>query len=91
MPCPTPRFCLYPVMLNTLVAEVAEMSEKISNRKIILMSTDRDVVACAAQDRLQQVLINLVENAIKIWNGLTREVYRGRQLIEVTAKEFNLL
>ena len=41
------------------------MSQKISNRKIILMSTDRDFVACAAQDRLQQVLINLVENAIK--------------------------
>ncbi|WP_445309958.1 hypothetical protein [Microcoleus vaginatus] len=24
-------------------------------------------------------------------NGLTREVYRGNQLIELTAKEFNLL
>jgi len=41
------------------------MSEKVSNRKIILMSTDPDVVACADRDRLQQVLINLVENAIK--------------------------
>src|SRR4028118_181564 len=29
------------------------------------MSIDEDVVACAPQDRLQQVLINLVENAIK--------------------------
>ena len=29
------------------------------------MSIDKDVVACAPQDRLQQVLINLVENAIK--------------------------
>ena len=55
------------------------------------MSIDRDVVACAPQDSLQPVLINLVENAIKIWSGLTREVYRGSQLIEVTAKEFNLL
>ena len=50
------------------------------------MSIDEDIVACAPQDSLQQVLINLVEKVIKIWNGLTREVYRGRQLIEVTAK-----
>ena len=29
------------------------------------MSIDEDVVACAPQARLQQVLINLVENAMK--------------------------
>ena len=29
------------------------------------MSIDEDVLACAPQDRLQQVFINLVENAIK--------------------------
>jgi signal transduction histidine kinase len=29
------------------------------------VSIDEDVVACAPQDRLQQVFINLVENAIK--------------------------
>ena len=29
------------------------------------MSIDEDVVACAPQDHLQQVLINLVKNAIK--------------------------
>jgi len=59
------HFHLHPVMLNTLVAEVAEMSAKVSNRKVILVSTDEDVFACADQDRLQQVLINLVDNAIK--------------------------
>ncbi|MEG3989320.1 HAMP domain-containing sensor histidine kinase [Microcoleus sp. S28C3] len=59
------HFRLNPVILNTLVAEVAEMSQKVSNRKIILVSNDEDVVACADQDRLQQVLINLVDNAIK--------------------------
>jgi len=55
------------------------------------VSIDRNVVACAPRDILQPGLINLVEKVIKIWNGLTREVYRGSQLIEVTAKEFNLL
>ncbi|MBD1854740.1 MULTISPECIES: sensor histidine kinase [Leptolyngbya] len=54
-----------PVMLNTLVAEVAAMSQKVSNRTITVLSTDEDVVICADQDRLQQVLINLVDNAIK--------------------------
>jgi len=59
------HFRLAPVMLNTLVAEVAEMSQKVSNRQIHVLSTEEDVIACADQDRLEQVLINLVDNAIK--------------------------
>lgn len=59
------HFRLNPVMLNTLVSEVAAMSQKVSNRQITVLSTDEDVVTCADQDRLQQVLINLVDNAIK--------------------------
>ncbi|MFZ4729738.1 MAG: sensor histidine kinase [Pseudanabaena sp.] len=54
-----------PVFLNTLAAEVAGMSEKVSDRSVKLLSTDQDIVALADQDRLQQVLINLVDNAIK--------------------------
>jgi signal transduction histidine kinase len=52
-------------MLNTLVVEVAEMSQKVSHRPIQVLATHEDVIACADQDRLQQVLINLVDNAIK--------------------------
>jgi signal transduction histidine kinase len=59
------HFRLNPVILNTLVAEVAAMSQQVSNQQITLVSTDEDVVAFADQDRLQQVLINLVDNAIK--------------------------
>jgi signal transduction histidine kinase len=59
------HFRLNPIMLNTLVAEVAAMSQKVSNRQINVLTTDEDVVICADQDRLQQVLINLVDNAIK--------------------------
>ncbi|MBE9170560.1 HAMP domain-containing histidine kinase [Pleurocapsales cyanobacterium LEGE 06147] len=59
------HFRCAPIMLNTLVAEVAAMSQKVSNRQITVLATDEDVVTCADQDRLQQVLINLVDNAIK--------------------------
>lgn len=59
------HFRLNPVILNTLVDEVTAMSQKVSNREITFVSKNQDVVACADQERLQQVLINLVDNAIK--------------------------
>jgi signal transduction histidine kinase len=59
------HFRLNPVMLNTLLVEVAAMSRKVSNREIYVLAPDEDVVTCADQDRLQQVLINLLDNALK--------------------------
>ncbi|AFZ54624.1 sensor histidine kinase [Cyanobacterium aponinum] len=59
------HFHCQPLMLNTLVTEVAQMSQKVTDRTINLIITDEDVITCADQDRLQQVLINLVDNALK--------------------------
>lgn len=59
------HFRLNPVILNTLVSEVAAMSQRVSNRSVNVQPVSEDMVACADQDRLQQVLINLVDNAIK--------------------------
>jgi signal transduction histidine kinase len=59
------HFRLTPMLLNTLVVEVAQMSQRVSNRQINPLVTNEDVMVCADQDRLQQVLINLVDNAIK--------------------------
>jgi heavy metal sensor kinase len=54
-----------PLILDTLVAEIASMTEKFSNRQIKIISTATDVMVKADRDRLQQILINLVDNAVK--------------------------
>jgi heavy metal sensor kinase len=54
-----------PIVLNALVAEVAGMGEKFSHRQILVTSTTSEIVVKANRDRLLQVLINLIDNAVK--------------------------
>jgi heavy metal sensor kinase len=58
------HYHLESVMLNDLVSEVAGMAEKFSNR-FIQVEAKEEVVAIIDRDRLKQVLINLIDNAVK--------------------------
>lgn len=58
-------FRLQPMMLNTFLPEVAAMGTQVSQRPINVITTAEDVIICADQDRLQQVVLNLIDNAIK--------------------------
>jgi heavy metal sensor kinase len=58
------HYRLEPLLLNDLVAEVAQMTEKYSDRSIRVEAT-ANIEAMVDRDCLKQVLINLIDNAVK--------------------------
>ncbi|NJK29824.1 MAG: HAMP domain-containing protein [Acaryochloris sp. SU_5_25] len=59
------HFRLEPVFFNTFVTEIAQMTEKVTRRQVSVLTTAEDVIVWADHDRLEQVLINLIDNAVK--------------------------
>lgn len=59
------HFHMEPLVLNELVVEVAAMAQQYSNRAIALEARADAIEVWADRNRLKQVLLNLIDNAIK--------------------------
>jgi signal transduction histidine kinase len=58
------HYHLEPMILNELTDEVVGMAKQFSNRSIQVEATET-ISAIASRDHLKQVLINLIDNAVK--------------------------
>lgn len=59
------RLQMQPCILNDIVSEVVEMTQKCYDREIQIQATNTQIVANVDYQRLVQVLLNLIDNAIK--------------------------
>ncbi|MEH2375929.1 sensor histidine kinase [Nostoc sp.] len=69
-------------VLNDLVEEVVMMAEKYSDRIIKIESTIYPIEVKADYNRLKQVLLNLIDNAIKYSQADTPIIFKLNQLLD---------
>ena len=72
------KFCV----LNDLVEEVVSMAEKYSDRPITIESATYPIEVKADYNRLKQVLLNLIDNAVKYSEANTPVILKLNQFPE---------
>ncbi|MBV8886044.1 MAG: two-component sensor histidine kinase, partial [Chroococcidiopsidaceae cyanobacterium CP_BM_RX_35] len=74
-------FHIESLVLNDVVAEVVGMAEQFSQRVIFIKAT-APIIVRAARDHLKQVLLNLIDNALKYSNKSESVILKLSQLGE---------
>ncbi|MDZ7961103.1 MAG: ATP-binding protein [Aulosira sp. DedQUE10] len=89
------HFRMNPCVLNDLVAEVVGMAQKYCDRTIMIESPNQLIEVKADYNRLKQVLLNLVDNAVKYSEAETPVIVRLNQqdkeaIIQVDDKGYGI-
>jgi signal transduction histidine kinase len=59
------QFNLQPCILDDIVTEVVGMAQQNSSREITIESENKPIILKADSNRIKQILINLIDNAVK--------------------------
>lgn len=70
---------IQPILLNELVSEVKEMTQKYSGRDIEVLANDKNIIVKTDSTHLKQLLLNLIDNAVNYSNPSTPIIVKFHQ------------